>query len=82
MQFIWSWGDAIEKLGRAPESVEEYADTVGASYATAYREQKLFREALPGQDTPTAIWNQAKRQVQEVRDAKTGPARIGNLILS
>ena len=82
LQFIWSWGDVMERLGREPDSIEEYADTFRTSYATAYREQKLFREALPGETTPTRIWKDAKRQHASVRDAKTGPARLGTLKLT
>jgi hypothetical protein len=63
LTFITAWGIVYESLGRAP-SVEEYADWWKESYPTAYREQKLFREAMPGQDTPTELWEQVRAQVR------------------
>ena len=55
MVYIASWGIATKKLGHPPVNVEEYADWWHKTRATAYREQELFREALPMHKTPTAI---------------------------
>jgi len=73
--FIVSWGYAYEKLGRAPRSVEEYAELGGVSVPTAYRDQKLFREALPGESTPTRIWKSVRTKLNTADDA--APARLG-----
>lgn len=53
--YIACWGVCSKKLGRPPVNVEEYADWWNKTRATAYREQQLFREALPMHETPTAI---------------------------
>lgn len=52
--FIVTWGVCRDKLGRTP-SVEEYADWWGQPYATAYREQQLFREAFAPLKTPDPV---------------------------
>ena len=39
------------------------------SAATAFREQRLFREALPKESTPTRIWELVRDQVP-VKDRK------------
>jgi hypothetical protein len=75
--FVISWGYAYEKLGRAPGSVEEYAELGGASVPTAYREQRLFREALPGESTPTRIWESVRKKI-DAADAAAA-ARLGNV---
>jgi hypothetical protein len=75
--FVISWGYAYEKLGRAPGSVEEYAELGGASVPTAYREQRLFREALPGESTPTRIWESVRKKV-DAADA-VAAARLGTV---
>ena len=55
MQFVVTWALAENDLGHRP-TVEEYADWWGdVSYATAYRDQALFREALPWFDTPSGF---------------------------
>jgi hypothetical protein len=75
LTFVAAWGIATESLGHPPVSVEEYADWWKESYPTAYREQKLFREALPGETTPERIWTQARRHVQAQLDAKSRSKR-------
>jgi hypothetical protein len=75
--FVISWGYAYEKLGRPPGSVEEYAELGGASVPTAYREQRLFREALPGESTPTRIWESVRKKI-DAADAAAA-ARLGNV---
>jgi hypothetical protein len=75
--FIVAWGKVYDALGHAPVSVEEYAYWWRESVPTAYREQKLFREALPGQTTPTLIWERVREQVDAADDI--APAVIGSL---
>lgn len=53
--FIASWGVCMRSLGRPPANIEEYSDWWAKSRATGYREQELFREALPMYATPTPI---------------------------
>jgi hypothetical protein len=75
--FVISWGSAYEKLGRAPDSVEEYAELGGTSIPTGYREQRLFREALPGESTPTRIWELVRKKI-DTADAAAA-ARLGSV---
>ena len=75
--FVIAWGYAYEKLGRAPGSVEEYAELGGTSIPTAYRDQRLFREALPGESTPTRIWEAVRKKIDTADDAAA--ARLGNV---
>jgi hypothetical protein len=53
--FIASWGHVTKNLGRPPVTVDEYADWWNKSRAMGFREQRLFREAFPHLETPTAI---------------------------
>lgn len=53
--FVASWGHCSKTLGRPPVNVDEYAEWWGKSRAMAFREQRLFREAFPHLDDPTAI---------------------------
>jgi hypothetical protein len=52
LKFAIGWGVATAWLGREPEGVEEYADVVGESRATAFRYQQAFREAYPDEESP------------------------------
>ena len=76
LTFIASWGIVYEALGRAPESIEEYAEWWRESRAKAFRDQQLFREALPGEDTPTRIYEQARVHVEV--SAPAAPVLLGN----
>ena len=80
LTFMTSWGVVYESLGRAPESIEEYALWWRESRAKAFREQQLFREALPGEDTPTRIWEQARVYVEAKNAA--APVLLGNWIFT
>lgn len=75
--FVISWGTVSEKLGRAPASVEEFAELDGASIPTAYREQRQFREALPGESTPTRIWLLVRKKIDPADPAAA--ARLGHV---
>jgi hypothetical protein len=46
------WGLATVELGREPETVEEYAETMQESRATAFRDQQAFRKAFPSEESP------------------------------
>jgi len=52
LRFAMAWGLATAELGREPGSVEEYAETMEESRATAFRAQQAFREAFPTEVTP------------------------------
>jgi hypothetical protein len=64
LKFAMGWGLATAELGREPESVEEYAETMEESRATAFREQQAFRKAFPDEESPAhmneASGNQAR----------------------
>ena len=47
LKFALGWGLATVELGREPESIEEYAETMEESRATAFRDQQAFRKAFP-----------------------------------
>lgn len=70
LTFIVCWGYASEELGHPPETVEEYAYWWRMSAAKAFREQRLFRDALPGESTPTRIWDQTKHDLASQVDLK------------
>lgn len=55
LKFAMGWGLATAELGREPESVEEYAEVMGESRATAFRDQQAFRQAYPGEESPTRM---------------------------
>jgi hypothetical protein len=75
--FVISWGYVYEKLGRAPTSVEEYAELASASIPTAYRDQRLFREAFPGESTPSRIWESLHGKIDTADPAAA--ARLGTI---
>jgi hypothetical protein len=58
--FVAQWVICCESLDRAPVNIEEYSDWWRVSRQTGYREQKLFRECMPGLETPTPIWEAAR----------------------
>jgi len=55
LRFAVSWGLATAQLGREPASVEEYAETMDESRATAFRNQQAFREAFPSETSPARM---------------------------
>jgi hypothetical protein len=56
--FITQWGYVYEYLRGPVASVEEYAEWWHLNERNAYREQKLFREAVPGDLNPNRLWEQ------------------------
>ena len=79
LTFIVSWGIAYESLGHAPESIEEYAAWWRESRAKSFRDQQLFREALPGEDTPTRIYEAARVYVDVSNQA--APVLLGAMVI-
>lgn len=55
LQFVMAWGLATATLGREPESIEEFAETMDISRRTAFRNQEAFRQAYPTEVTPGRI---------------------------
>jgi hypothetical protein len=55
LKFALGWGLATAELGREPESVEEYAETMQESRATAFRDQQAFRRAFPDEESPARM---------------------------
>lgn len=53
--FATCWGHCTKKLGRPPVTVDEYADWWNKSRAMGFREQRVFRDAFPEHETPTAL---------------------------
>jgi len=52
LKFAMGWGLATADLGREPASVEEYAEVMQESRATAYRDLQAFRQAFPNEESP------------------------------
>ena len=43
LKFAMGWGLATATLGREPTTIDEYAETMDVSRATAFRDQQAFR---------------------------------------
>ena len=41
--------------GHEPENIEEYAEVMQESRATAFRDQQAFRQAYPDEENPTRM---------------------------
>ena len=52
LRFAMGWGLATAELGREPGTVDEYAEIMEVSRATAYRDHQAFREAFPDEKSP------------------------------
>ena len=76
LKFAMAWGLATAELGREPVSVEEYAETVEESRATAYRDYQAFHKAFPGEESPARM-NQVsgnqERYEELVRSLRSSP---------
>ena len=55
LKFAMAWGLATAELGHEPTSIEEYAETVEESRATAFRDQQAFRKAFPDEVSPARM---------------------------
>ena len=66
------------ELGRPPEAIEEYAETMETSRRTAFRDQEAFRAAYPTEVTPDRMNRvtgaQAKYEATYRRLQKMGAA--------
>jgi hypothetical protein len=82
------WGLATAELGREPETVEEYAETMEESRATAFRDQQAFRQAFPDEESPArmnAVSGTQERYddlYQRTKDAKKLAIEAQSLIFS
>jgi len=63
LTFMSAW-DMVRAAGhaKAEPTIEDYAAYWKISPATAYREQRLFREAFPGEASPTRLLELAAEQ--------------------
>jgi hypothetical protein len=75
-KFAMGWGLATAELGREPETIDEYAETVGESRATAFRDQQSFRKAFPNEESPAHMnqvsgsqerYNEAIRKLSDIK---------------
>jgi len=57
LAFLQEWDTLADELGRDP-TLEEYAERWRLPRATAYSDQRLFREAFPGEQNPRRLLNQ------------------------
>lgn len=64
LKFALGWGLATAELGREPESVEEYAEVMSESRATAFRDQQAFRKAFPSESTPLRMNQISGQQIR------------------
>jgi hypothetical protein len=55
LKFALAWGLATADLGREPQSIEEYAEIMSESRATAFRNQQAFRKAFPEEVSPARM---------------------------
>lgn len=62
LKFAIGWGMSTAWLGREPNSVEEYAEEVGESRATAFRYQQAFRAAYPEEESPMRMLRESGAQ--------------------
>lgn len=78
LKFAMGWGLFAASEGREPENIEEYAEVMGESRATAYRDQQAFRQAYPDEESPTRMnrvsgaqerYNEAFRKLHDVPKA-------------
>jgi len=78
--FVVAWGAVYEKLERPPSSVQEYARLGGTSVPTAYRDLRLFCQALPGEQSPTRLWEAARERID--LDDRAAVACLGCISVS
>jgi hypothetical protein len=71
--FMVAWDMCREALGHEPD-VQEYAAWWKEATSTAYRDMALFKEAFPGEDTPSRLLDLAPQPV-EVRS-------LGSLVVA
>jgi hypothetical protein len=62
-----AWGLATAELHRDPESIEEFAEVMEVSRATAFRDQQAFRKCYPTLTSPTEM-NEATGQQERYNE--------------
>jgi len=88
LKFAVGWGLATAHLHREPESVEEYAETVGESRATAFRDQQAFRKAFPHESSPARMNEASGNQERydelmlKLKDIKAATAEAAPILYS
>lgn len=88
LKFALGWAIVTADLGREPESVEEYAEVLDESRATAFRDQQAFRKAFPTEETPTRMVQTSGMQdrmnevVRRVKDSRKAAIEAQPLIFS
>lgn len=75
--FVMQWSIAMDALGADAITLQDYADYWGETRRTAFRHQSEFREAFPGQQTPTGVVHLART----VWDAKQGVSGLSAAVL-
>jgi hypothetical protein len=74
LTYMLAWQIVRDELGHEP-TVDEYSRWWKEGRATAFRAQGLFREAFPGEDTPSRILDLVAAEM----DRRKGVASLGNL---
>ena len=88
LKFALGWGICTADLGREPQSVEEYAEVLGESRASAFRDQQAFRKAFPTEENPTRMNTASGQQerlnelVKRVKDSKRAAIQAQPLMFS
>jgi hypothetical protein len=77
LAFMVQWGMVRDDLGREP-TIYEYGQWWKLSQRTAFREQAHFREAFPGESSPSRLLDLASSQW----DARKGVAGLGATVLA
>ncbi|MBW4078588.1 MAG: hypothetical protein HIU84_08815 [Acidobacteria bacterium] len=66
LKFAMDWGLDTAELSREPDSVDEYAEVIGESRATAFRDQQAFRQAFPTEESPMRLIRRKEEFIPEV----------------
>ena len=80
LTFVIAWAIVLEDLAVEDITIEDYAAWWRTSERTAFREQALFRESMPDEDSPTRIARKIRGKV-DVND-KAAPALLGTMNLA
>lgn len=62
LTFMAAWDRARKAMRRERITLQEYAEWWRETERTAYRDQALFRQAFPGEDTPDHLLDLAEGQ--------------------
>ena len=55
LKFALGWGLFMASEKHEPTNIEEYAEVMQESRATAFRDQQAFRQAFPDEENPTRM---------------------------